>query len=386
MKSRLLCVLFAALFGGVGGLSAAESATSPADWENPQQTGINRLPPHASLVACPDAATARSIAWVGNAQRIKSPWYRSLNGPWKYHYSKTPAERVPGFFQPQFSDANWPTIPVPANVEMEGYGVPIYVNIQYPWGKADPPYIPKDNPNNTVSAYRRHFTVPPEWKGRRVILGFDGVSSFCYVWLNGRRVGMNKDSRTPAEFDVTSFVHPGDNVLAVEVFRWSDASYLEDQDFWRLSGIFRDVYLYCEPQLHVRDFKVITELDAEGRNADLRTHVVLENSDAQFQPGIVETTLLDPAGAVVFSEASDALDVAPRGGAEVAAARIVKAPRKWSAEDPALYRLLLTLKDKSGAVVEVVPCKVGFRKVEIRDGELLVNGRAVLLKGVNRHE
>lgn len=386
MTFRPICVLLAALLIQAASPRPAQSAPPPADWENPGLTGIDRLPPRASTVVCPDAATARSIERVENAQRIKSPWYRSLNGPWKYHYSKTPRERVPGFFQPAFRDAGWPTIPVPSNVEMEGYGVPIYVNIPYPWTRADPPYIPKDNPNNTVSAYRVEFTVPAQWKGRRVVLGFDGVNSFFYAWVNGHRVGMSKDSRTPAEFDVTPLVRTGSNLLAVEVFRWCDGSYLEDQDFWRLSGIFRDVYLYCVPQLHVFDFRVTTDLDAGYRDADVRIEAALRNDDAQDRRAVVEATLLDPAGAVVFSAASAPVEVPARGGAEVAIAQVVKAPRKWSAEDPALYQLLLTLKDANGTVLEVLPCKVGIRKVEIRGGELLVNGQAVLLKGVNRHE
>ena len=386
MKSLLACIPLALAAIGTVCSSPFASAAPRPDWENPQLVGIDRQAPHASMVACPDAAKAQSIQWTDNAQRCKSPSYRSLNGAWKYHYSKTPAQRVPDFFQPGFSDAAWASIPVPANVEMEGYGVPIYVNIQYPWTKADPPCIPADNPNNTVSAYRCEFSVPEQWTGQRVLLGFDGVNSFFYVWVNGHRVGMSKDSRTPAEFDVTRHVRPGKNLLAVEVFRWCDGSYLEDQDFWRMSGIFRDVYLYCVPQLHLRDFEVRTDLDADYRDAVVQYSAWLRNDDRRNLAATFDVTLLDPAGLVAFSAVSQGVDVPAGGETKIQLASAIRSPRKWSAEDPALYQLLLTLKDSTGAVLEVVPCKVGIRKVEIRGGQLLVNGRAILLKGVNRHE
>jgi beta-galactosidase len=366
--------------------AAPAKAATPPDWENPQLLGIDRLPPHASMVVCPDADAAATIQWADNANRVKSPWYRSLNGQWKYHYAKTPASRVQGFYRPQFNDASWPTIPVPSNVELEGYGVPIYVNIKYPWLTADPPRIPADNPNNTVSAYRRTFRVPEAWQGRQVLLTFDGVNSFFYVWLNGQRVGMSKDSRTPAEFNVTRFLRPGENLLAVEVFRWCDGSYLEDQDFWRVSGIFRDVYLWSAPQVHLADVEVKTELDDQYRNAVLRLTATLHNFAEQNAEAQLEATLLDPAGQPVFAAAGARVQVAGAADAQLRMAPAVADVRKWSAEDPALYQLLLTLKNARGTVLEVVPLKVGFRRVEIRGGELLVNGRAVLLKGVNRHE
>ena len=386
MKSSFACIAIAFAAVWTACSTPLALAAPQLDWENPQLLGIDRLAPHASMVSFPDAAKARSIQWIDNTQRCKSPCYRSLNGSWKYHYSKTPAQRVPGFFQPEFSDADWATIPVPANVEIEGHGVPIYVNIRYPWSKTDPPRIPEADPNNTVSAYRCEFGVPAEWKGSRVVLGFDGVNSFFYVWINGQRVGMSKDSRTPAEFDVTRYVRPGKNLLAVEVFRWCDGSYLEDQDFWRLSGIFRDVYLYRVPQLHLRDFEVRTELDADCRDAVVQYTAWLRNDDRRSLSTTFDVTLLDPDGKVVFSVVSQGIEVPAGGETPIQLASAIKAPRKWSAEDPALYQLLLTLKDSTGAVLEVVPCKVGIRKVEIRGGQLLVNGRAILLKGVNRHE
>jgi len=204
--------------------SNAWSQATPPDWENPGLTGLSNRAPHATMVICPDAKTALRIGPVSNAERVKSPFYRSLNGDWKYHYSSNHVARVADFWKPDFDDSRWTTIPVPSNVEMHGFGIPIYVNIRYPWTwhgvKPTPPVVPGDDPNNTVNSYRRTFTVPKDWNGRPVLITFDGVNSFFYLWVNGKKVGMGKDSRTPVEFDITSFIKPGENLLAVENFRW----------------------------------------------------------------------------------------------------------------------------------------------------------------------
>jgi len=382
---RSAVLTLALFFAGFTSLAAADPA--PKDWQNPRLTGLNNLPPHATMVVCPDARTARRIGPVGNAERVKSPFYRSLNGLWKYHYASNHLARVPEFWRPDFDDSRWPTIPVPANVELHGWGIPIYVNIPYPWPKPwRPPFVPEADPNNTVNAYRRAFTVPTAWAGRRVLLTFDGVNSFFYVWVNGQKVGLGKDSRTPVEFDITPFLKPGENLLAVENFRWCDGSYLEDQDFWRLSGIFRDVYLWSPPDVHIRDFEVRTDLDAQYRDATLSLGVTLENKTARAAAVTVEAALLDPAGRQIARPAIQ-MRVAPDGGGgQATISQSVPGPLKWTAETPHLYKLLLTLKDEAGKVLEVIPANVGFRKVEIRDGHLLVNGRRILIKGVNRHE
>lgn len=356
------------------------------DWQNPRLTGVNNLPPHASAVICPDAETARRIGPVCNAERIKSPWYRSLNGDWKYQYAANHTGRVPNFWEPAFDDSAWATIPVPSNVEIHGYGIPIYVNIPYPWPKPwEPPYVPEDDPNNTVNSYRHTFTVPEDWSGRRVLITFDGVNSMFYLWVNGQKVGLGKDSRTPVEFDITSYLKPGENLLAVENFRWCDGSYLEDQDFWRLSGIFRDVYLWSPPNLHLRDFEVSTGLDGEYRNAELKVAVELENHTGAETAVTVQADLLDAAGNTVTTSSS-ALNVPPDGAAKGMLTAPVADPLKWSAETPHLYKVVLSLKDAAGNTVEAVAVNTGFRKVEIRDGDLLVNGKRILIKGVNRHE
>ncbi|MBN2508500.1 MAG: DUF4981 domain-containing protein [Verrucomicrobia bacterium] len=357
------------------------------DWQNPKLTGLNHLPPHASMIICPNAATARKIQLVHNSERVKSPWYRSLNGPWTYHYASNLLGRVPEFWQPAFDDRAWPAIPVPSNVEKHGYGIPIYVNIPYPWRKPwTPPFVPPDDPNNTVNAYRRAFTVPKAWAGRRVLLAFDGVNSFFYLWINGRYVGLGKDSRTPVEFDITPFLHPGENLLAVENFRWCDGSYLEDQDFWRMSGIFRDVYLWSPPRVHIRDFEVKAGLDAACRDGEFRLAVLVENTGAEAEEVSGEAELFDPAGARVTSLRFRVQAPAGARDARAEIATTLAQPLPWTAETPHLYQLLLTLRDRAGRILEVIPCRVGFRRVDIKDGQLLVNGQRILVKGVNRHE
>lgn len=361
-------------------------AAALADWENPELTGQNHLPPHATMVICPDVKTALKIGPVSNAERVKSPFYRSLNGRWQYHYASNHLARVGNFWQPDFDDQNWGTIPVPANPEMHGFGFPIYVNIQYPWRKPwQPPFIPADDPNNTVNSYRREFELPKDWAGRRVLVTFDGVNSFFYLWVNGRKIGFGKDSRTPVEFDLTPYVKPGKNLLAVENFRWCDGSYLEDQDFWRLSGIFRDVYLWSPPDVHLRDFEVQPQLDAAYRDADLTVKFHLTNSRAAAVPVRVRGELRDPAGNRAAQFETEV--TAPAQG-EISASSSVRVtkPRKWSAETPYRYKLLLSLVDQAGRTLEVIPVTVGFRSVEIKNGDLLVNGRRLLIKGVNRHE
>jgi beta-galactosidase len=388
MRASLLHLTRASLaLGMLSCLPDAFAADRPlADWENPRLIGLNNLPMHATAIACPDERVALKVGPAFNAERVKSPFYRSLNGDWKYRYGKNHSERVPNFWEPGFDDSKWAKIPVPSNVEKHGYGIPIYVNIPYPWAKPwTPPFVPPDDPNNTVNSYRRSFTVPRDWDGRRVLLSFDGVNSFFYCWVNGQRVGMGKDSRTPVHFDITPFLKPGENVLAVENFRWCDGSYLEDQDFWRMSGIFRDVYLWSPPNVHIRDFQVNTDLDAQYRDAKLKLNVRVQNTSPAAAAVGVEGRLLDPAGKVV-AQPILWLDVPSGGEYEAVVSVPVDNPLKWTAETPHLYKLLLTLKDAAGKTLEVIPVNVGFRKVEIKEGHLLVNGQRILIKGVNRHE
>jgi beta-galactosidase len=372
----------------LSGALNAPSAQPLQDWENPRLTGVNHEKPHASMVICPDATTAWKIQFVHNSERVKSPFYRSLNGQWKYHYSSNQLARVPDFWRPEFNDRPWTTIPVPSNVEKHGYGIPIYVNIPYPWRKPwTPPFVPPDDPNNTVNSYRRTFTVPRDWAGRRVLLTFDGVNSFFYLWVNGQKVGLGKDARTPVEFDITKSLKPGENLLAVENFRWCDGSYLEDQDFWRMSGIFRDVYLWSPPNVHIRDFEVKTDLDAQYRDAELKVTLKITNSSANARALSLDPVLFDPDGREVrVFDGSQKTFAEPGKETDALLYAKLSVPLKWTAETPHLYRLLVALKDNMGKTLEVIPVNVGFRKVEIKDGNVLVNGQRILVKGVNRHE
>lgn len=356
----------------------AQPDTARPEWDDPAILHAGVEKPHATMMIYPTAALATAM------DRGRSPWFQSLNGAWKYHHSPSPKDRPANFFAGGFDAGAWKAIDVPSNVEVQGYGMPIYVNAGYPFAyDRRNPRPPRDN--NPVSSYRRAFSVPAGWNGRRVLLHFDGVDSAFYVWVNGEKVGYSEDSRTPAEFDITSRVKPGANTLAVEVYRFSDGSFLEDQDMWRLSGIFRDVYLWSPAAGHVRDFEIKTDLDAAYRDATFTVKAMVANSGAA--PGALSllVELSDPAGRAVASGTARVRAPA-RGDTTVDVSFPVTAPLKWSAEAPNLYRALLTLKDASGRVVEVIPAHAGFRKVEIAKGRILVNGQPVLFKGVNRHE
>jgi beta-galactosidase/beta-glucuronidase len=357
---------------------AIQADTARPEWDDPAVLHVGVEKPHATMMIYPTAALAAA------QDRNGSPWFRSLNGAWKFHYSPNPADRPATFFAREFDDRTWNAINVPANWEVQGYGMPIYVNSGYAFQyDRQNPRPPRDN--NPVGSYRRTFTVPADWNGRRVLLHFDGVDSAFYVWVNGEKVGYSEDSRTPAEFDITARVKPGANTLAVEVYRFSDGSFLEDQDMWRLSGIFRDVYLWSPASQHVRDFEIRTDLDAAYRDATFTVKATFANAAASDSALSLLVELSDAAGGTVAS--GTARVTAPSRGESTADVSFpVRAPLKWSAEAPNLYRALLTLKDASGHIVEVIPANVGFRKVEIAKGRILVNGQAILFKGVNRHE
>ena len=247
-SSLLLSLLLAAFLGGSPLSPGPALAQELPDWENPQVVGIHKLDPHAPVYPFADEATARSV------DRSKSPYYRLLNGRWKFKFSPTPASRPMTFFETAFDDTAWDTIPVPSNIEKHGYAPPIYVNIGYAWGWGTPPRIPHEL--NYVGSYRHRFDVPADWRGRRVRITFHGVSAGFYLWVNGKKVGYSEDSRGPAEFDLTDFVKPGENLLAAEVYRFTDGAYLECQDFWRMSGIFRDVVLWSTSPLRIDDVRV----------------------------------------------------------------------------------------------------------------------------------
>lgn len=349
---------------------------APRDWENPALLERHRAPPRAALIPYPDLESAGR----GGA----SPWFCSLSGSWKFKHALAFEAVASSFFEEAFADEAWAAMPVPGNWQMHGYGRPVYTNIIYPF-PIDPPYVPTENP---TGLYRRSFNIPETWAARRIFLNFDGVDSAFYVWVNSRPVGFSKGSHLPAEFDITPYVRTGPNCLAVQVFQWSDGSYLEDQDMWRLSGIFRDVYLLAVPPVHLRDVGVRTVFDRNYRDASLSLTIKVRNYRPERASGYaVDMELINPAGQTVRQDRIAAgLALEDDSEQELAWQAQIKAPLQWNAEEPNLYTLLLSLRDAGGRLCEVQKIRVGFRQVEICGQQLLINGRPVKLRGVNRHE
>ncbi len=387
------------LFGALIMTQTDSFANSSPDWENPAVFGINKQAPHSTLMPYTSDKKAEKL------DRTASTYYQSLNGDWKFNWASDPDSRPVDFYKPDFDVSDWDEIPVPSNWQMHGYGVPLYTNMAYPF-KKDPPFVMGTPPThftnykdrNPVGSYRRTFKVPGRWDDKKISILFDGVDSAFYLWVNGKKVGYSQDSRTVAEFNITDFLQEGENTLAVEVYRYCDGSYLEDQDFWRLSGIFRSVYLQATPKLHIRDFFVHTDLDADYKDAILRIDAeVINDSDSEAAPPTLDVELIEkakpwlmivPSKQTLVSDtaAAQATSIPAGEKAEYAFSTALANPKKWSAEIPNLYTLVLTLKDDKGKTIEAVSCNVGFRKSEIKGGQLLVNGQPIYIKGVNRHE
>ncbi len=345
------------------------------DWENNQITSANRLPSHCPLASYSDERSA--------LESSQSEHLQNLNGDWQFRFYNAPEEVPSNFINSDFVSDEWDTLSVPSNWQLKGHDKPIYTNVKYPF-EAVPPKVPSKNP---TGCYRRTFSLSPQWAQRRTRIIFEGVSSAFHLWCNGLWVGYSQDSRLPAEFDLSESLQPGENLLSVMVVRWSDGSYLEDQDMWRLSGIFRDVYLLSKPKQAIEDFYLRTELDACCRDAELKvTTRLTKNSDthkvrlqlcAEGQPVCTPITL---------ASGIQPVDANGAWWDKVEHSLTVVNPRKWSAEDPYLYRLVLTLLDAEDHVIECESCNVGFRKVEIQNGLLKLNNKPLLLRGVNRHE
>jgi len=341
------------------------------DWENPLMIGKNK-------------EDARAVY-----DDESSPFRQNLNGMWKFHWVSRPADRPMDFYRPEFPVDHWDEIPVPSVWQLHGYDVPIYTNIRYPKsiGTWRLPRISRKH--NPVGSYRRTFIVPPEWRDREIFIHFGAVKSAFYLWINGREIGYSQGSMTPAEFNITAFVREGENTVAVEVYRWSDGSYLEDQDMWRLSGIYRGVFLRALSKVHVRDFYVHCELDREYKDARIMIRAKVRNcGETDAATHRLEVSLLDVHGGHVGGPVIMTGKAAPVGKGEsiVEMEAPVSCPAKWSAETPVLYTVILELRSPDGGIVESLRCRFGFRAVEIRGGRFLVNGRPVILRGVNRHE
>lgn len=368
---KLSIILFAAAT-----LSAA--AQTLPEWQDKDAFRAGQLPPHALVV--PYANGSDAERQIADQRFERSPWYESLNGKWDFCWTKNPAKRPVDFYKPDFDTSAWGKINVPGNWERQGYGTPIYVNERYEWVDKyygypkNPPFVPVDD--NETGSYRRTFTVPEAWQGRRVVLCLEGVTSFYYVWLNGELLGYNAGSKTAAEWDITDKVKEGSNTLALEVYRWSAAAYLECADFWRMSGIERDVYLYSTPKTYVSDYKVESSLDRQ------------KYADGLF--GLQVAVGGDTEGCTLSYELVDAQGKTIAEGSKPAAENMdfektIAGVTPWNAEHPALYTLVMELKDSKGNTMETLGSNVGFRTSEIKNGQYCLNGKPILIKGVNRH-
>ncbi len=358
---------------------ATAAAQEPPDWENPAVFERGQVAAHATLMPFDDVDAALA------GDRKASPWCLLLSGSWKFHWAPVPDEAPATFFQPVFDAAGWDDIEVPSSWQMQGFGHPMFRNIEHPF-PSTPPTVPDEY--NPVGSYLRSFELPSSWSGRRVFLHFEGVKSASYVWINGREVGYNQGGMEPAEYDVTEYLQAGSNTIAVRVYRFSDGTYLEDQDMWRLAGIFRDVYLMATPQVHVRDFFVTTDLDVEYRDAELKIAAEVSNYGGENVAGYrIRATLYpsDDTTPVTEPFESESLSIAASGAVADTLAVSVSSPHLWSAEHPNLYRFVLELVSPDGEVTEVLGARVGFREMEIRDQAFLVNGRVVKLNAVNSH-
>lgn len=365
----------------------------PVELQTPEIVSVNRMPMRASAFAF----ESRELAV--KRQKEQSGYFISMNGDWKFNWVQDPRKRPLDFYKTDFNDADWKNFKVPANWEVNGYGLPIYVNQPYEFAgrtktgaRMNPPYdIPEDN--NPVGSYRKKITIPESWNGRQVFINLGAVKSAFFIWVNGRKVGYSEDSKLAAEFDITKYVQPGENLVALQVYRWSDGTYLECQDMWRISGIEREVYVYSTPKLDIRDFKVAAVLDNTYTKGLLDINVTVDNyrldqrtNHSRPDSFYVSMELADAGGNIITKEDAGLQQVLGNYNAKLGFKKEIPGVHTWSAETPYLYTIYLTLKDKSGKVLEVIPQRVGFRSVEIKGSDFLVNGKRVFLKGVNRHE
>ena len=337
------------------------------EWKNPEINAVNRAPMHTNYFAYSSSEEA------AKADKENSSNFMTLNGIWKFNWVKNADARPTDFHRTDYNDKGWGQMKVPGVWEMNGYGDPIYVNVGYAWRsqyKNNPPYVPIEN--NHVGSYRKEIIIPAEWSGKEIFAHFGSVTSNMYLWVNGKYVGYSEDSKLEAEFNLTKYLKPGKNLIAFQVFRWCDGTYLEDQDFFRYSGVGRNCYLYSRNKKYIQDIRVTPDLDSNYTNGTLNVALNLNGS------GTVELNLTDPAGKSVATAQVN-------GNGQKSVVMDVSNPEKWTAETPNLYTLTATLKNGSNTL-EVIPVKVGFRKIELKGGQILVNGQPVLFKGADRHE
>jgi len=360
----------------------AKQTSERVEWENTLVFGQNKEPAHCTLI--PYKSIEEAVEG-----REASPCFLSLNRNWKFHWVKKPSDRPIDFYHTNYDVSKWDLIDVPSNWQMRGYGIPIYTNFKYPYSvkKKNIPTI--DHNYNPVGSYHTIFNLSTDWQGREIFIHFGGVKSAFYIWINGEKVGYSQGSMTPAEFNITKYVKLGENVLAVEVYRWSDGSYLEDQDMWRFSGIYRDVFIYSTHKVHVWDYFIHCDLVNEYKDAILNLKANIYNySGEEVKDYCIELLLCDLENKIVGSEPlmSSIFRINSNEGVIVELKADVINPKKWSAETPNLYNIFIILKNDKGEIFEVEHCRFGFRKVEIQNSQILINGKSILFKGVNRHE
>lgn len=338
------------------------------EWKNPEINAVNRAPMHTNYFAYSSSEEA------AKADKENSSNFLTLNGIWNFNWVKDADARPTDFYRTDYNDKGWGQMKVPGVWEMNGYGDPIYVNVGYAWRnqyKNNPPFVPIEN--NHVGSYRKEIIIPAEWSGKEIFAHFGSVTSNMYLWVNGKYVGYSEDSKLEAEFNLTNYLKPGKNLIAFQVFRWCDGTYLEDQDFFRYSGVGRDCYLYSRNKKYIQDIRVTPDLDANYTNGTLDIALNLNGS------GTVELNLADPTGKNVATAQVS-------GNGKKSVGMNVDNPAKWTAETPNLYTLTATLKSGNNTTLEVIPVKIGFRKIELKGGQILVNGQPVLFKGADRHE
>ncbi len=365
MQKLLLALL------GAGSLLAAPAQTLD-EWQDPETTSVNRMPMHATLFAYESAEAAAA------ADKSASARYLPLDGVWRFQWVRDADRRPTDFFRADYDDRAWGSMPVPGMWELNGYGDPLYLNIGYAWREqfaSNPPHVPVKE--NHVGSYRREIEIPASWSGQQIVARFGSATSNLYLWVNGRFAGYSEDSKVEAEFDVTKFVRPGRNLFALQIFRWSDGTYLEDQDFFRLSGLARESYLYARDRRHIGDVRLTPSLSDNYTRGTLD----VELTGSAAAKGCSAEVVLTDAGGTAVARAATRLQ-GPTARLTLDAGRVAL----WSAETPILYGVTVTLRSPKNEVIEVIPLHTGFRESKIEGGQLLVNGQPVLIKGANRHE
>ncbi len=349
-KKTLLLFIFALILN----LALAQN-----DWENEELTSINKALPHSSFFYDADKEGVEL-----------------LNGTWDFAWFENPDQVVP-----DFGTIKWDKIQVPGSWQMQGYGKPIYTNIEYPFD-VNPPFISGEN-GNPVGLYQREFNIPDDWMNKQISIHFGSVSSAFYLWINGQKVGYSEDSWSPAEFNITRYIEKGSNTLTLQVFRWSDGSYLEDMDDWRMSGIFRDVFLLAKPDVNIRDY-FVTSTFLDKNNALFSLELEIENkTEARMQGFSLSFKLLDSKGKTVSEQERQIPEQADKENVNLSFSEEVKSPYKWSHENPYLYDLIISLKNEKKEETETISSKVGFREITVQGNLILLNGSALLIKGVN---